>query len=352
MKRAVVKIGTHTLLSATGGIDEALLAVLADDIQSARTAGKEIIIVTSGAVASGRHLLANKKNLTKRACASAGQADLTVHYTQAFSKASLVVGQILISKNDIINKTTYSTLQETINDLLAAGVVPLINENDALTNGTAATFKDNDSLSIVIALAAEADLVINLSHVDGLYTKDPTTNPDATLLKTVDSVSKELLRLGEKTTSEHGSGGMLAKLRAMRLASAFGITMVIANGRKPQIISRALDGESVGTLFLPSPTKLTKRDRWLVSANISSGSLVIDAGAGVALKRGKSLLAVGIKKILGTFNQGEIIDVLDMDGDLLAIGMVKMDNKKLATMLTAGDVYNQEIIHTDSLILI
>ena len=292
--------------------------------------------------------------MNKRAYAAIGQTYLTSIYADEFSKESLLIAQILLGKNDMADMQSYHNMGGMIKDLLKHRIVPLINENDAVTNGTVASYKDNDSLAVVIALAIEADMVINLSHVDGLFDKDPSRYSDAKLISKVENVTKELMRQCDTDVSQHGSGGMIAKLRALRLASCFGITMVIANGQKERIIEKIINGECEGTIFLPNQKVLLKnRDRWLVSTKISTGSIKIDAGAAEALKKRKSLLAVGVTKIYGTFNKGEVIDVLDEEGDQLAIGMVKINYHDLHGLLLKKEkIYNQEVIHVDDLIII
>lgn len=354
MKRIIVKIGTHTLIDKNGAVDPIIIAKFAKEIKNLQKNNCEIIVVSSGAVAEGRFLHRGKNDLTKRVLASIGQAKLTAIYVEEFSKESLLIGQILLGKNDILDKITYNVLRETIDNLLQSGIIPLINENDALTNGTSSSYKDNDSLAVVVALATGASMVINLSHVDGMYDKDPEKYTDAQLISKVENITKELMRQCDTNLSKQGSGGMIAKLRAMRLASSFGITMVIANGRKENIIERTVAGKNEGTVFLANPkASLKNRDRWIVSAKISTGSIKIDAGAAEALKKGKSLLAVGVKKIYGVFESGEVIDVLDMAGDILAIGIVKISYYYLQELLNNKEkIYNQEVIHVDDLIIL
>lgn len=353
MQRIIVKIGTHTLLGKDGQIDAAIAKKYAAEIKKLNQQGYQIIIVTSGAVAQGKFFSQNK-NLNKKALAAVGQIHLMSVYKEAFAGEFLSVSQLLLGKNDILDKNTYNTLRDTIENLLENDVVPLINENDAITNGTTVGFRDNDSLAVVVALAVDAQMIINLSHVDGLFDKDPEKYADAKIIHQVDSVTKELVRLCDNSASKQGSGGMIAKLRAMRLASSFGVTMVIANGREDNIIEKVIKGEQIGTVFLSHPkSSLKARDRWIVSAKISTGSLVIDNGAATALKKGKSLLAVGVKKIYGTFKKGEIIDVLDLGGDLLAIGIVKIDYQDLQKLFSKKEtIYNQEVIHANDLIIL
>ena len=353
MKRVVIKIGTNALADAAGHIDQGRIDAFADQIMAVRAHGVEVIIVSSGAVSQGLAHASALASMSKRAYAAIGQADLIARYASAFRAHGALIGQILVSHRDFQNKGIYQFLQRTLAELAEAGVVPVVNENDAITNETAASFHDNDSLAVALALMVSAQIVLILSHINGLYTQDPK-HPGARLIPSVTDVNRELIKLCEKTTSQRGSGGMIAKVKAARLACAFGISTVIANSAIPGVIEKAIAGATVGTVFSPRQNHphLRNRSRWIVSAKISSGSLVVDNGASQALAKGKSLLAVGIKKIYGGFKKGEIIEVLNTDGDALAIGIVNTDDQTLRGNIEKGNLYNQEVIHADNLILI
>ncbi|OGH94604.1 MAG: glutamate 5-kinase [Candidatus Magasanikbacteria bacterium RIFOXYD2_FULL_41_14] len=353
MQKIIIKIGTKSLLNSDSCLDNLVVRNLAREIKKQIANGNQVAVITSGAVAQGKFLSQDKK-LDKRGLAALGQADLIASYVKEFSGEGLLVAQILLSKNDILNKDTYNTLRETVVKLMSAGIVPIINENDILSKNTTVSFQDNDGLAVVVALAIDAKLVINLSHVDGLYDKNPDINKDAKLIDKVQNVGKELMLQCDRGMSQEGSGGMLGKLRAMRMGSAFGITMVLTNGKKEGVVEKAVAGEPVGTLFLPHPdAKFKARDCWIVSAKISSGSVVVDKGAATALRKSKSLLAVGVKKIYGTFAEGEVIDILDLDGDQLAVGIVKLNYQDLQKMIS-GKVksYDQEVAHANDLIIL
>lgn len=353
MRRMVIKIGTNALTDAHGRLDTERVKSFARDIAEIRQAGGEVVVVSSGAVSQGQARITSNARLHKRAYAAVGQAELIAQYVATFQAHDLATGQLLLSQRDFANKDIYQVFQQTMEELLSAGVVPILNENDALTNDTAATFYDNDSLAAAVALAVNAEMLLILSHIDGLYTQDPK-NSDSQLIATVEDVNKELIRLCEKTISDRGSGGMIAKVKAARLACAFGIAVVIVNGALGSVIKKVWSGASVGTRFIPrvNPPALRNRSRWIVSAKISSGSLLVDAGAARALSAGKSLLAVGVKKVYGGFKKGEIIEVLDAAEEALAVGIVSIDDQTLREKIERGEQHNQEVIHADNLILI
>ncbi|HBW74224.1 MAG: Glutamate 5-kinase [Candidatus Magasanikbacteria bacterium GW2011_GWA2_45_39] len=354
MQRVVVKIGTESLTCGGKYIDPLMIDKLAAETAECAQSGTQLLIVTSGAAAMGRTQLKSHAKLKKTTIAAVGQAGLMGLYDHAFSRYSLPIAQILVDHDTLNNKEIFLAFQDTLQEMCAAGIVPIINENDALTTGTTIAFGNNDALSGKIALSARADGLIILSHVAGLYDADPAKNPRARLIRRVTDVNRELIKLCSKETSAQGTGGMIAKLNTARLTTACGIYTVVARMDEPQILPRLIAGEEIGTVFEPRSHayQLKNRDRWILSAKISSGFVVVDDGAVSALKKGKSLLAVGIKKSFGTFKPKQIIEVLNTARETIAIGIVNMSEQTLVKCLESADTYNQEVIHTDNMIVL
>lgn len=363
-RRVVVKIGTAVLTDAAGRFDRAHFARLTEALTAAAR-GRELVVVTSGAIALGVErlgLAARPKDIPgKQAAAACGQSRLMQAYDQAFAERDLAVAQILLTHDDVASRKRYLNARRALATLLEHHVVPIINENDTVSVDEL-KFGDNDALAGVVAGLVEAELLLILSDVAGLYDQDPRGNPNAQLLQEVERVTPELERAAGGSVSGVGTGGMLTKVRAAKRAGDVGCHVVIASGKDAQNISRVLAGEPVGSHFLPSASRLSGRKRWLAHATKPKGALLVDAGAVEALSRkGRSLLPSGIREVRGAFGLGEPVDIAGPDGAPFARGIsgyAADELKKIAGCKTAeierilGYRYLDEAVHRDDLVLL
>jgi glutamate 5-kinase len=318
-KRVVIKIGTN-ILSKDDSIDAGYVGQVAGQVNSLLKMGKQVVIVTSGAIGmgAGQLKLEAKPNKVQmqQACAAIGQPMLMAEYRKAFEQFGVTVAQVLLTAEVLNNRKTYLNLQNSIESLLKLGVVPVLNENDSISTdeigpvrrsasevGTA--FGDNDRLSALVASKIDADLLIILTDIDALYDKDPKKHADARPIDTVFEITDEILKSAGSRGSKFSSGGMKTKIEAAKIAANAGCRIVLANGKAENVIERIIAGETIGTLFLPK-RKLSNRERWILNSS-PAGKIIIDDGAIKAVKNKKSLLPSGIKGIEGTFEAGDVI---------------------------------------------
>jgi len=348
----VVKIGSNTIVNEDGTIRTDVIQDVVASLREVMQSGERIVLITSGAVRLGRVLLG--KNTPANVAASVGQARLFDAYYQESEKAGLKLAQFLLTRPYITTREYFLNLQTAFNSLLDQGILPIVNENDALVTNTNWSFGDNDSLAVVLAISLKAERLIILSHVDGLFDTNPSKNKNAKLIKTVQDVNSELLKYCSTEVSAGGRGGMLSKLKSARLATAVGIKTHIVNGVIRGNLTKALSGEEVGTLFFPrkSNIKISNRDRWLLAAKNSAGSIEVDGGALLALKKGKSLLAVGVKKVNGEFNKKEIVEIVDAENQGIAFGIVDYSSLEIREMLDTRNLKDIQLMHTDNIISI
>jgi glutamate 5-kinase len=314
VKRVVVKIGTNTL-SRGGKVDTAYVGRIARQVCKLLEEGREVLIVTSGAIGmgAGRLGLKGKVKGTKmrQACAATGQPLLMDEYRKAFGKSGVNVAQVLVTAEVLNNRRSYLNLRNAVEGLLKLKVVPVINENDSVSTeeiGTA--FGDNDTLSALVASKIDADLLIMLSDIDALYDRDPRKHSNAVRVPAVYEITKEITRsAGAKTGHEHAVGGMKTKITAARIASDAGCRMVLANGRARNVIGRIMAGADIGTVFMPK-RKLSNRKRWILN-NKAVGTINIDDGAMRAVCNNKSLLPSGIVSVSGAFDAGAVVMLND-----------------------------------------
>jgi len=312
VERVVIKVGTSSITQGGSTPSEQFMDVVAGQIANLKKAGKEILIVSSGAVGIGLKAMnaTPKPNEIpiKQAAASVGQGILMQKWNDSFQKFGINVAQILISMDDYSNRDTVLNLNNTISTLLKYDVVPIFNENDAICiKEIGAAFGDNDTLSAVIASRADADLLVILSDVAGLYTANPNEDPDAKLIETVEAITPEIEDIAGGPGTKLGTGGMKTKIKAAKICQDAGCMMIIAASTESDVISRTVNGDNLGTLFT-ADAAITKKRRWMKSAK-SNGKIVIDDGAMKALLEHKSLLPVGIKFAEGTFEAGEVVDI-------------------------------------------
>jgi len=364
----VAKFGSGLLTGGSDRLDEEVMSKLVSQVAELHHQGLELVIVSSGAIASGRHKLELPRKLGgipyKQVLAAVGQNRLMYRYEQFFSQHNITVAQALLTKSDLSDRAGYLNARNTLLALLELKVICIVNENDvvAVDEIQEAKFGDNDNLSAMVANLVDADLLLLLTDIDGLYTADPRCSPDAKLVTQVDRISPEIERLAVDTASETGVGGMITKIEAAKLATACGISVVIADGRKKDIVLKLASGEALGTRFSPLGSKLESRKRWMLSGLSIKGKLVVDSGAAQALgKQNRSLLAAGIKGFEGKFERGDIVDICDADGSHLGCGITNyssadidiikgVHSQKIASLL--GYDYGSEVVHRDNLVSI
>ncbi len=337
VKRIVIKLGTNVLRNDEGEVALSRIYSFIEDISKLVKSGKEVIVVTSGAVGLGKkklNLETTEEDGVKQACAAVGQSRLMSFYENGFSVFDIPIAQILLTEDDFSLRHRYLSLRTTLNKLLEMGVVPIINQNDTVSTieladrlaGIKVSFSDNDKLSALVSSELDADLLILLSDIDGLYTANPKENPNAELIKEVTEVTDKILSLGTDP-SEGGRGGMKTKLEAAKLVTRFGGKVLIANGKTPYIINKIFNGEDLGTMFIPTDENLSGKKRWIGYATNVLGKIVVNKGAKDAiLNQYKSLLPIGIVEIINDFKQGEVVSICDENGTEFARGMVNYDS--------------------------
>lgn len=366
--RIVVKMGTSLLTNDTSRLNRDVMAKLVEQIACLHRDGCEIVVVSSGAIASGKEKLGLPKKVNgipyKQVCSCVGQSRLMNIYEQLFDPFGITIAQGLLTKTNLIDRSGYLNTRNTLLALMELGVISIINENDmvAVDEIKEAKFGDNDNLSAMVANMVDADLLVILTEVDGLFTADPHTDSGAVLIPEIKHIDAAVEQLAKGTTSKLGTGGMVTKIEAARLATESGVAVIIANGRVPDILPKIASGENFGTLFKPVTNKLDSRDRWMLSGLCTKGKIIIDSGAAEALKKQqRSLLAAGIKKVDGKFQRGDIIDILNETGTHLGAGITNysardidiikgMQSPKIATML--GCDYGAEVIHRNNLVVL
>ncbi len=309
IKRVVIKIGTNTL-SKGGKIDIEYLQSVAMQVSRLHEKKLEVMIVTSGAIGMGAGELGCKDKVRgikmRQACAAIGQPLLMHEYHQAFKARGVTIAQVLLTADVMDKRTSYLNLRNSIETLLRLGCVPILNENDSISTAEiGSAFGDNDTLSALVASKIDADLLILLTDIDCLYTADPRTNPDAKPIKAVTEITAEIENGAGENGSTHSTGGMKTKITAVKIASNSGCRVVLANGKEPMVLPRILDGEDIGTVFIPA-RRLSNRSRWILNSK-PAGVIHIDAGAVEAIKNHKSLLPSGITKVEGVFGAGSVV---------------------------------------------
>jgi len=366
--RIVAKFGTGLLTGGSDHLNQDIMSSLVAQVAQLHHRGLELIVVSSGAIASGRHKLGLTKKVRgipfKQVLASVGQSRLMYAYEQLFSQHGITVAQALLTKADLADRAGYLNARNTLLALLELRVLCIVNENDvvAVDEIQEAKFGDNDNLSAMVANLVDADLLLILSDIGGLYTADPHRSPDARLIPQVDRIDSEIERLAADTPSKFGTGGMITKIEAAKLATASGVTVVIADGREPNVILRLAGGEAVGTRFLPITSKLESRKRWMLSGLSTKGRLVVDSGAAVALKKQKrSLLAAGIKQVEGKFQRGDIVNIYSPEGSRLGCGITNYSSADIGAIKGAhsreiagllGYDYGSEVVHRNNLVIL
>ena len=364
-RRLVIKIGSALLVdSETGQLRETWLRALAQDVARLMERGKQVILVSSGAIAMGLGPLGFSRRPTRleeaQAAASVGQIRLAQAYQSLFGTQDLVIGQILLTIHDLENRPSYLNARNTVEALVERGVVPVINENDTVATAEI-RFGDNDRLAARVAQMANADTLILLSDIDGLYDSDPRSNPQARFLDRVDAITPEVEAMaGPPAAITPGTGGMITKLKAAKIALAGGCSMIIMNGHENHPVTRLEDGER-STLFPATTDPLTVRKQWIASLMAPKGFVHVDAGAITALKKGASLLPAGVTGVDGAFDRGDLVAFVGPDSHIVGQGLTSYsaDHATLMQGRTMQDAYDilghvgrSALVHRDDLVLL
>lgn len=367
-KVLVIKIGSSTLIDESGAFVSEYVTQLADQIHALSEQNWRVIIVTSGAIACGMGVLGLRTRPTDipklQACASVGQGALASDYQCAFGEHGLTTSLVLLTRHDTKNRHAYLHARNALCTLLDYGVVPIINENDTIAVDEI-KFGDNDTLAALVSCLVKADMCILGTDIDGLYTKNPRVHPDAERLSIVTSITPEILASAQGAGSKVGTGGMITKLKAARALMAARIPLVICHAHEPEMLVRAVRGEDMGTRFVSDGAghEITNYKLWIALGDAAHGSVVVDAGAAAALiSRGSSLLCVGITEVNGCFDAGDIIDVLNPEGALIARGKVNASADEvilgrgrsqaaLAANRLLAPLAEKPIIHRDEMVV-
>ena len=367
-RTVVIKIGSSTLTRADGTIDEDYLAGVAAQLAAVRAAGWQPIMVSSGAIACGVRRLgfdARPDDLPSlQAAASVGQVEFAGAWAKALRAAGMEASLVLLTRRDTADRTSYLHARDTIERLLDLGVCPIINENDTVSVEQI-RFGDNDTLAALVACLVKADLCIIMSDIDGLYTDNPAKNPDARLIERVEKIDKDILAVAGEAGSAVGSGGMVTKIRAARTLGIAGIPLVVCSGKQENAIVNATSGKHVGTIFVPSKRahEITPRKLWIALGDAARGALVVDDGAKRALvERGSSLLCVGVRRVEGSFEADDVVDIKDESGYLFARGFVTADrdivelalgksHDEMARNRILADLSDRALVHRDNLVI-
>lgn len=348
--RVVVKFGTGMLTDSRKQPDPAQLEQLVAQIAAQHQAGREIVIVTSGAVGAGMGALGLEKRPTGlaelQACAAIGQSRLMATYAELFARHNLQVAQVLLTHDDLEHHERHLNARNTLVTLLNRGVVPVINENDAVSI-TELKFGDNDKLSALVASLLPADLLVILTTVDGVIEDFGTANPKT--ISVVEKIDSTLEKIARGTESETAVGGMKSKIEAAKIVVRSGIPLVIASGRKTNVLAQILAGEREGTLFVAPAKRLQGRKRWIAFFHHPQGALIVDDGAKLALReKGKSLLPPGVARCEGDFAAGDVVRICDLNGMEFARGIARFDS----AAVRAGKLPKEELVHRDDLVIL
>ena len=365
VKRVVIKIGSG-VISNSDGLDLERIAILCEDVHKLRQRGYEVILVSSGAVAAGRAdlgIVGKPHSIPlplKQAAAAIGQSRLMRAYKDALRQHGLKAAQILLTRDDLANRRRYLNARNTLMTLLEYDIVPIINENDTVVVDEI-RFGDNDNLSAMTTSLVEAQLLVILSDVDGLYNKDPRHNPSAVLISEVERITPEIEAMAGLTVTELGTGGMTTKLKAAKRATLSGAGTAIINGRTPHNLLYLFDGHELGTYFLPARDPMAARKHWIAFTKKPKGRLILDDGAHKAVaERGKSLLPSGIHKLDGSFERGDAVRLCDAEGNEFAKGVTNYTSAELNRIMgkktkeiesILGYQYGDEVVHRDNMVI-
>ena len=351
----VVKVGSSSVTTASGGLDRAAIDKVATEVAAVRAGSERVVVVSSGAIAAGWSTLAPERPrptdlATLQAVAAVGQHRLMQVWSDAFGDRGLAAGQVLLAPLDFVHRSQYLHARGTLTRLLELGVVPVVNENDAIADEEI-RFGDNDRLAALVAHLVHADLLVLLTDTAGLLTEDPGRSTTGSLIEEVVEIDHELERLAGGPGSAVGSGGMASKLAAAKIATWSGVQAVIADASRPGVLTAALHGEpGAGTLFRARQRRLSARKLWIAFALGSSGSLTVDDGARSALTdKGRSLLAAGVTEVVGSFRADDAVEIAGPDGKVFAKGLVRLPADRAHEWMGRR---SQVVVHRDDLVLV
>ena len=364
-RRVVAKFGTNVLTAGTARLDLEVMAGLVGQVARPHQMGAEVMVVTSGAIAAGRHRLGlkgeRKEIPYRQVLAAVGQTDLMLSYQELFAWHDITIGQTLLTRRDLADRQGYLNARNTLLAMLDLRVVPIINENDvvAVDEIEGAKIGDNDNLSALVANLVDADLLVLLTDQNGLYTADPRLDPKAKLIERVDVIDAKIEALAAGSSSGAGIGGMTTKLQAARLATGGGTDLVIAAGEETEVLVRLASGEAVGTLF-PTVDRMESRKRWMLAGLAVKRTIVVDAGAAKVLRGdNKSLLPAGVRDVSGRFARGDAVDVVDAEGHRVACGIANYGADEILRIRgvrsdrieeVLGHNYGGEVVHRDNMV--
>jgi glutamate 5-kinase len=367
-RRIVAKAGSTLLTHGADRLNLQVMATLVEQIAHLHRRGIETVLVSSGAVAAGHHVLGiprGGRNVPfRQVLAAAGQGRLMHAYEQLFDWHQVPVAQALISRKDLSDRLGYLNIRNTLLSLLDLGVIPIVNENDVVAVEELAgdVFGDNDNLSAMVANLVDADLLVMLGEVEGLFTSDPNRDPDAKLVSTVERLDVDTEAMGGASWDSKGRGGMATKLEAAKLATNSGVDVVIASGLEREVLTRLTGGERIGTFLPAQSSKMESRKRWMLSGLSSGGEVVVDEGASRALLRQhRSLLPAGVEEVVGSFERGEIVSILKAKGDQIAAGIANYSSDELAKIKGShsdrieellGHHYGDEVVHRNNMVIL
>lgn len=365
VKRIVVKVGTSTLTYPTGLLNLNKIENLVRQLSDAQNRGIEVILVSSGAIGAGIGKLGLKERPKtipeKQAAAAVGQGILLHMYEKIFSEYGKPVGQILLTREDLSHRTRFLNASNTFYSLLEQGVIPIVNENDAIVVDEI-KFGDNDTLSAMVASLVDADLLVLVTDIDGLYDSNPKTNPDAKFIPVVDEITEDIVAAAGGAGSSLGTGGMATKINAGKIATSSGSSMVIVNGDNRNFLTDILDGKEIGTLFLGQEDHVKAKKHWMAFATKPTGSIIVDDGAEKALvNHNKSLLPKGIISIDGTFQEGEVVSILNSKKEEIAHGITNYNSMEIDLIkgLDSNVIEDKlgyknydEVIHKNNLVIL
>ena len=368
--RIVVKLGTNLLTAGSDRLDLETMASLVGQIARLHKEGVGMVVVSSGAIAAGRQRLGITKDQEQReipfkqVLAAVGQSRLMDAYDQLFCWHEIIIAQTLLTRADLSDRVRYLNARNTLLSLLELKAIPIVNENDVVAGEEIqeTRFGDNDNLSALVANLVDADLLMLLTDTAGLYTADPNRDPDARIIERVERIDAHIEKIAGASLSGRGTGGMITKIEAAKIATASGVAVVIASGHVPDVRVRLAKGESIGTYFQPVASRLESRKRWLVS-QLSRGKLFVDEGAVAALrKQNRSLLPAGITKVSGEFERGDVVSIVESaTGEKLACGICNYSSGDIARIKGAhsdkiaeilGHQYGAEVVHRDNLVVL
>lgn len=367
-RRIIAKLGTNVLTAGTARLDTEVMASIVSQVAQLHERGASVIVVTSGAIAAGRHRLGaprGKDVRSRQMLAAIGQTDLMQAYQELFARHEMTVAQTLLTRRDLADRLGYLNARNTLLALLEHRIVPIVNENDVVAVDEIADAKigDNDNLSALVANLVDADLLAILTDTGGLYTADPRTDSSAELIPVVERIDARIEALAADTSAgSAGIGGMITKLQAAKLATSGGADVVIAAGKEPDALVRVAQGERLGTFFPAAADRMESRKRWILTGLSVKGNIVVDEGAARVLREEKrSLLPAGVQEVQGAFERGDAVNIVNGSGDRIACGIANYAADEIARIRglrsdriesVLGHHYGGEVVHRDNLVVL